>query len=58
MQNLTDDLLHGAAEIAAFLNTSPRRVHHLVHNGPIPVFHFGGLLCFLRPTVVRFHVQL
>lgn len=58
MQDLTDHLLHGAAEIAAFLNTSTRRVYHLVDKGTIPVFHLGGLLCCRRSTVVRYIEEL
>lgn len=56
MQNLSDDLLHGASEIATFLNTSTRRVYHLANNGTIPVFHLGGSLCARRSTVVR-HIE-
>ncbi len=56
MQKLSDDLLHGASDIAEFMNTSPRRIYHLAQQGTIPVFHLGGKLCARRSTFVR-HIE-
>ncbi len=58
MQNLSDDLLHGAIEIAECLNTSTRRVYHLADSRVIPVFHLGGSLCARRSTLVRHFEEL
>ena len=58
MQNLSDDLLHGASEIATFLNTSPRRVYNLAQQRVLPVFHLGAKLCSRRSTLTRYIEQL
>ena len=43
--NLSNDLLQGADQIAAFLGTSRRQVYHLVRSGHLPVFRMGAKLC-------------
>ena len=56
MQNLSDDLLHGASAIGEAMNTTSRRVYHLAQQRTIPVFHLGGKLCARRSTLLR-HIE-
>lgn len=53
---LADDLLHGAASIAAFIfgrsDTKNRRaVYHLAENSRLPVFRLGATVCARRSTI-------
>jgi hypothetical protein len=45
---LGDDLLIGAAAIAAYLNVLERRVYHWGKRGYIPIFKIGPLLAARR----------
>jgi hypothetical protein len=42
---LADDLLIGAAAIAAFSGFQRRQVYHMATNGTLPVFRAGEILC-------------
>jgi hypothetical protein len=56
---LSDDILQGAAEIAAFLfgdRKQRRRIYWLAENGRLPVFKLGELLC-ARKSRLRQHVE-
>jgi excisionase family DNA binding protein len=50
------DLLDGAAEIAAFLGLSRRRVYHLVGTSNFPAFRMGAKIC-ARRSVLRGWVE-
>ena len=52
---LADDLLEGAAQIAAFLfgdAKQRRRIYWLVQNQSLPVFRIGQSIC-ARPSTLR-----
>lgn len=52
---LADDILEGAAEIAAFLfgdGKQRRRIYWLVQNQRLPVFRIGQTIC-ARPSTLR-----
>lgn len=42
MTSLTDDLLDGVPNIAAFINKTPRATYHLIHTNQVPCFKKGG----------------
>ena len=47
-ENLADDLLRGADQIAEFLfgdRGERRKVYHLAEKSRLPVFRFGTVLC-------------
>jgi excisionase family DNA binding protein len=52
------DLLAGAAEIAAFMRLSRRRIYHLVETSRLPVFRLGTQLCARRSTLVQWIVEM
>lgn len=55
MENLGDDLLRGAAEIAEFVFGDPaerRRVYHLSEKGELPIFRMGSQLHARRSTLL------
>ena len=58
MQNddLADDLLEGADDIAAFMGWNRRRVFYAAERKMIPIFRFGGRLC-ARKSTLRRHVE-
>lgn len=52
---LSEDLLHGADEIARFLFGTPRarrRIYYLAENSQVPVFKVGHSLWARRSTLV------
>lgn len=51
-QPLADDMLRGAAEIAAFLGFKERQVYHL-SDGRLPVFRIGAILCARKSTLTE-----
>ncbi len=52
MAQLSDDLLRGANEIAAFMGLSRRQIYHLVHTSELPVFRLGAILCARRSRLL------
>jgi hypothetical protein len=51
------DLLRGAAAIAAFLGTTPRRAFHICTTSQIPAFKIGGLWHARRTTLQAFFAE-
>jgi hypothetical protein len=54
-ENLADDLLRGADEIAGFLygdTTQRRKVYHLAETSRLPVFRLGSKLCARRSVLM------
>jgi hypothetical protein len=47
---IADDLLRGAAEIAAFIGLSERQALHLLKSGRLPGFKIGWNWCMRRST--------
>jgi hypothetical protein len=53
---LADDLLSGAAAIAAYMWGDPDRVRDIYRNpADLPLFHMGGMVC-ARKSSLRAHV--
>lgn len=55
-QELADDLLRGADEIAAFIfgsKGSRRKVYYLAEAFHLPVFRLGAVLCARRSLLLR-----
>lgn len=56
-QELADDLLRGADEIAEFIfgaaKNSRRKVYYLAETSHLPVFRLGSLLCARRSVLLR-----
>ncbi|MCG5241354.1 hypothetical protein ACIU1J_27440 [Azospirillum doebereinerae] len=48
--SLADDMLIGAAAIAAFTGLPARKVYHLAEQEAIPVFRMGATLCARKST--------
>lgn len=46
--DLSDDLIEGANDAAAFIGTKPRTVYHLVEIGALPCKRMGKKLFFLK----------
>lgn len=53
---LSDDLLDGAHEIAAFLGITSRRVYHLAQSRRLPVFRMGAKLCARKSRLIQ-HIE-
>jgi hypothetical protein len=54
-ENLADDLLRGADEIAGYLygdSTQRRKVYHLAETSRLPVFRLGSKLCARRSILI------
>lgn len=55
MTDLSNDLLHGADQIAGFLFGDPKKrskVYHLVEDGHLPTFKVGKTICARRSTLL------
>jgi hypothetical protein len=55
-QELGDDLLRGADEIAAFIfgaRGSRRKIYYLAETSHLPVFRLGSVLCARRSVLIR-----
>jgi hypothetical protein len=55
-QELADDLLRGADEIAEFIfgaRASRRKVYYLAETSHLPVFRLGSVLCARRSVLLR-----
>jgi hypothetical protein len=52
-QTLADDLLNGAAEIAAFLGTKPREVYLLAQTKRLPIGRLGRKLFASKRALSR-----
>ncbi len=55
-QELADDLLRGADEIAEFIFGKPggrRKVYYLAETSHLPVFRIGATLCARRSVLLR-----
>lgn len=55
-QELADDLLHGADEIAEFIfgkRGGRRKVYYLAETSHLPVFRLGAQLCARRSVLLR-----
>jgi hypothetical protein len=53
-ENLANDLLRGADQIAEFLFGNPserRKVYHLAEKSRLPVFRLGSVLCARKSTL-------
>jgi len=50
---LAEDLLHGAAEIGAFLGINERAVFYQISNGEIPVVRMGRLIVASKNALRR-----
>lgn len=56
-QELADDILRGADEIAEFIfgdRASRRKVYYLAECTRLPVFRLGAVLCARRSTLIRY----
>jgi hypothetical protein len=54
-ENLAEDLLRGADQIAGFLFGNPgerRKVYHLAEKSRLPVFRLGSVLCARKSTLM------
>ena len=51
--NLSDDLLQGADEIAAFIGSNRRRVFYLAERGLMPIIRIGKRLTARKSTIRR-----
>ena len=54
--NLANDMLHGAAEIAAFTRQTKRQVEHQLENNQLPAFKIGGRWRMRKSTYLR-HIE-
>jgi hypothetical protein len=55
-QELGDDILRGADEIAAFIfgeRGSRRKIYYLAETSHLPVFRLGATLCARRSVLLR-----
>ena len=55
-QELADDLLRGADEIAEFIfggRASRRKVYYLAETSHLPVFRLGSVLCARRSVLLK-----
>lgn len=50
--NIADDILKGADEIAAFIGEDRRAVYHLVKGGKIPTFRLGENIRARKSTLL------
>ena len=57
-QTLADDLLNGAAEIAAFLGTNVREVYLLNQTGRLPIGRLGRKLIGSKRIITRHVVKI
>jgi hypothetical protein len=55
--DLADDLLHGIAAIAGFLNMKPRQAYDLAEKGKLPLFKFGDRVWQGRKSKLRQHIE-
>ena len=56
-QELADDLLRGAEEIAEFIfgtKKSKRKIYHLAESSRLPLFRLGSVLCARRSTLLAY----
>lgn len=56
-QELADDLLRGAEEIAEFIfgtKKSKRKIYYLAECTRLPVFRLGSVLCARRSTLLAY----
>lgn len=56
--SINDDILHGADQIGAHLNVSPRRCFHLLENGFIPAFKLGARWAARRSRLDRYMAEM
>jgi excisionase family DNA binding protein len=54
---LAEDILRGAAEIAAYMGFERRVVYHLASKGALPVFRMGEIVCARRSTLLAWVIQ-
>lgn len=52
MMNLSDDVLHGAQEIASFLGTNRKKIYDLAARRALPVFKMGETVCARKSTLL------
>ena len=57
MIELTSDIMNGAAEIAAFLNVSERRVFYIAERNLLPIFRVGTNLTARKSTLLRVYAR-
>lgn len=53
--SLSDDLLHGGEEIAAFVYGDRRKrraVYHLAETAKLPVFRIGAIVCARKSSLM------
>ena len=56
--NLSDDLLQGADEIAAFIGCNRRRAFYLAERGLVPIIRIGKRLTARKSTIRRYIADL
>ena len=53
MEDLSEDLLRGADEIAKFMGLKPRQIYHLNANHRVPFFKIGNAICARKSRLER-----
>jgi hypothetical protein len=56
--NLADDMLNGAVEIAAFIRRTKRQAEHLLEHNHLPAFKIGGRWRMRKSTYLAFIERL
>lgn len=56
--NIADDMLDGAKEIAAYTGDDVRRVNHLLETGRLPAFKMGKRWRMRKSTYLRYIEKL
>ncbi len=59
-ENLADDMLRGADQIAGFLLGDPkerRKIYHLSETSRLPVFRLGAVLCARKSVLLAWIAQ-
>jgi predicted DNA-binding transcriptional regulator AlpA len=54
---LCEDLLRGAAAIAAFMGFERRQIYHLVSKNILPTFRGGDIVCARKSTLLAWIEQ-
>jgi len=55
---MADDIMLGAASIAAFMGMRPRQLYHAAEMGHLPTFRIGGMLCARKSTLTHWIADL
>ncbi len=57
-QNLADDMLDGAEEIATFMRLTRRQVYHLASNNALPLIRLGSKIRGRKSTILAYLEKL